>query len=132
MTDISSKGDLKWKYTRDEENNKGVKVKNTLDVVAVSSNLVKQCKARVTHIGDPTSTGLSDAITDHKLLIAKLKANNLIKAKSYEALERYKTRNFLESKPHRLRMAAATNKAAGKIRKIREKGATMQEISSLW
>ena len=49
MTDISSKGDLKWKYTRDEENNyKGVKVKNKLDAVAVSSNLVKQCKARVT------------------------------------------------------------------------------------
>ena len=99
MTDISSKGELKWKYTRDEENNKGVKVKNKLDVVAVSSNLVTQCKTRVTHTGDPT--GLSDAITDHKLLIAKIKANNLIKAKSYEALERYKTRKFLESKPQR-------------------------------
>ena len=40
MTDIiiSSKGELKWKCTRDEENNKGVKIKNKLDVIAVSSN----------------------------------------------------------------------------------------------
>ena len=127
MTDIGSKGDLKREKTRDEENNKGIKVKNKLDVIAVSSNLIKQCKARVTCTGDPT--GLSDAITDHKLLIARLKANNLIRAKSYGALDIYKTRKFLESKPHRLRMAAATNKAASKTGKIRESGETAQEIS---
>ena len=98
-----------------------------MDVVAISSNLVKQCKARVTHIGDPT--GPSDDITDHKLIVARLKANNLIQAKSYEALERYKTRKFLESKPHRRRMAAATDKTAGKTKKGREEGATTQEIS---
>ena len=121
-TDISSKGNLKWEYTRDEENNKGIKVKNKLDVMAILNNLIKQCNARVTHIGDPT--GLSDAITDHKLLIARLKANNLIKAKSYEALERYKTKKSPESKPHRLRMAATTNKVAGKMRKARESGST--------
>ena len=130
MAGISSKGDFKWKCTRDEVNNKGVKVKNKLDVIAVSSNLVKQCKARVTHIGDPT--GLSDDITDHKLLIARLKANNLIRAKSYEALERYKIRKFLESKLHRLtcKMAVATNKAASKIRAMREEGVNAQKISS--
>ena len=125
MTDISSKAGLKWEYTRDEENINGVKVKNKLDVVAVSSNLITQCRARVTHIGDPT--GISDATTDHKLLIARHKANNLIKAKSSDALERYKTRRFLESKPRKLRMdAAATNTAVGKIREIREKDATAQ------
>ena len=79
MTDISSKGDLKWEYTRDEENNEGIKVKNKLDVISVSSNLIKQCNARVTCIGDPT--GIADTITDHKLLIARLNANNLIRAK---------------------------------------------------
>ena len=69
LTDISSKGDLKWKYTRNEENNKGVKVKNKLDVIAVSNNLIKQCKARVTHIGDPT--GLSDGETEKKEKVEK-------------------------------------------------------------
>ena len=128
MTDISSKVDLKWEYTRDDKNDKGIKVKDKLDVIAVSSNLIKQCRARVTCIGDPT--GLSDAIIDHKLLIASLKANNLIRAKSYEELERYKTRKFLESKPRRLRTTAATNKAASRIRKMRESGATAQEISN--
>ena len=99
-----------------------------LDVIAVSSDLIKQCRARVTCIGDPT--GLADTITDHKLLVAKLNANNLIRAKPYEALERYKTRKFLERKPHRLRMTAVTNKAASKIRKVRESGANAQEISN--
>ena len=45
-------------------------------------------------------------------------------------MERYKTRKFLESKPHRLRMSAATNNAASKIRKMRESGATAQKISN--
>ena len=100
MPDISSKGDLKWEYTRDEENNKGIKVKNKLDVIAISNTLIKQCKTIATRIGDPS--GLSEAITDHKLLNARLK-----------------TKKFQESKPHRLRMAAATNKAASGIRKAR-------------
>ena len=51
-------------------------------------------------------------------------------SESYEALERYKTRKFLESKPHRLRMAAATNKAASRIKEARESGATAQELSN--
>ena len=53
----------------------------------------------------------------------------LIKAKSYEALKRCKTKKFLESKPHRPMMAAATNKAAGKISKAMGSGATLQELS---
>lgn len=128
MTDISSKGEFKWQYTRDKENNKGVKVKNKLDVVAISSNLVKQCKARVVSIGDPQN--LTAAISDHELIITRLKANNLIKAKFYEPLERYKTKKFLESKPHRLKMAVATNKSAGRVKQKRDGGASMQEISS--
>ena len=128
MSDISAKGQFKWACTRDEKNNKGVNVKNKLDVVAVSNNLIKQCKARVTHIGDPMH--LADDISDHKLIITRLKANNLIKAKSYEPLERYKTKKFLESKPHRLKMAAATNKAASRIKEKREEGANVREISA--
>ena len=128
VTDISSKGEFKWKCTRDEVNNKGVKVKNKLDVVAISNNLIKQCKARVTSIGDPMN--LAEGITDHKLIITRLKANNLIGAKTYEPLERYKTKKFLESKPHRLKMAVATNKAAGTVREKREGTADVKEVSN--
>ena len=73
---------------------------------------------------------LADDISDHKLIITRLKANNLMKAKTYGPLERHKTKKLVESKPHRLKMAAATNKAASRIKEKREERASVRKTSA--
>ena len=95
MTDISALGDMRWQPTRCPEGGPN----NKLDTIMVSDTLVNQLKARVTHIIDPMAEPEHISISDHKMLIMRIKANCSVRTNLYSQTETYKLSKLLNS-PH--------------------------------
>ena len=125
MEDISAKGKYAWAETRTDPNS----TSNKLDCIVVSSNVVKDLKAKVTLIktasmyrrdldanwaeGDePQNWELSD----HKLVIMELKSGCQLKIRKFVCSESYKLAPFLSSANKQLQFTKETNRLGAELR----------------
>ena len=125
MEDISAKGKYTWTTTRTDPNG----TSNKLDCIVISSNVVKDLQAKVTHIKKVTMYRKdNDAdwsegdepqnweLSDHKVVIMELKSGCQLRIKKFVCSESYKLAPFLSSARKQLQFTAETNKLGAELR----------------
>ena len=125
MEDISAKGKFAWATTRTDPNT----TSNKLDCIVVSSNVVKDLKAKVTLIKTATmyrrdldadwSEGDEPQnweLSDHKVVIMELKSGCQLKIKKFVSSESYKLAPFLSSVNKQLQFTKETNRLGAELR----------------
>ena len=127
MEDISAKGKHAWASTRTDPNG----TSNKLDCIVVSSNVIRDMKAKVTLIKSATmyredldadwSEGDEPQnweLSDHKVVMMELKSNCQLRVKKFISSESYKLAPFLSSANKQLQFTKETNRLGAELREM--------------
>ena len=127
MEDISAKGKYAWTPTRTDPNN----TSNKLDCIVVSSNVVRDLKAKVTLVKTATTYRKDlDAdwsegdepqnweLSDHKVVIMELKSGCQLRIKKFVSSESYKLAPFLSSANKQLQFTKETNRLGAELKGV--------------
>ena len=127
MEDISAKGKHIWASTRTDPNG----TSNKLDCIVISSNVVKDLKAKVTLIKSATmykddldadwSEGDEPQnweLSDHKVVIMELKSGCQLRIKKFVSSQSYKLAPFLSSTNKQLHFTRETNRLGAELKGV--------------